>query len=84
MTSHTLSFFVNTFGHDEIMSFNTKETPAGASTKAPHDGGTYRFRGSSQGTEHNHEALIRRLKQEEKEINAFIMSVRARFSAVSV
>lgn len=64
------------------MSLNAKETPTGASTKAPYDGGTYKSRGPIQGTERSPEALIRRLKQEEKEMNTFIFSVRARLSAV--
>ena len=58
------------------MSFNTNGTPARASTKAPYNSGTNNG-GSSQGTERSNEALIiRRLKQEEKELNTFIISVR--------
>ena len=52
------------------MSFNRNR----ASTRAPNDIGN---RVSSQGTERINEAqIIRRLEQEEKETNAFIMSVR--------
>jgi hypothetical protein len=76
VTSHVLSLFVassvNTFGHDEIMSLNTNGTPVRASTKIPYHSGT-----SSQRTGRSDEGqIIRGLEQEEKELNAFIISVR--------